>query len=208
MPKSLDEKNPDVSVNELMEAYLGNSNRWDCHGVKSGIRKAYQTGKGKIIVRSRVEIEQMLWQGTNCCDRDSPMGSTRLGCRADCQCFERENWRDYLCSRSGREGMRIVVSKDATPVPMSCSTISINTLPSRSYVWLQYVSHWQGVPKIMSLKKCDQNIWRYQIEDYSSMDWVWKRKAGNRAHILEGLRRHWSFVARLLPLFVALTIQK
>ena len=53
-------KNPEVSVNELMEALPGPD--FPTGGIvmgKSGIRKAYQTGKGKIIVRSHVEIEQM-----------------------------------------------------------------------------------------------------------------------------------------------------
>lgn len=106
-------KQPEVSISELMEVLPGPD--FPTGGIvmgKSGIRKAYSTGKGKIIVRSRVEIEQMSNDKERIVVTEIPyaVNKAKLVERiAELARDKKIEGITYVADESGREGMRVVV---------------------------------------------------------------------------------------------------
>ncbi|WP_298078115.1 DNA gyrase subunit A [uncultured Abiotrophia sp.] len=197
-------KNPDVSVNELMEALPGPD--FPTGGIvmgKSGIRKAYQTGKGKIIVRSRVEIEQMAHDKERIVVTEIPYGVNKAKLVERIAELAREKKIEgitYVADESGREGMRIVVEvrRDTS------ANVVLNNL--YKYTALQVTFGFnmlaidKGVPKIMSLKEILTKYLEYQIEVIRRRTEFEKRKAEDRAHILEGLRKALDFIDEIIAI--------
>ena len=184
--------NPDVTTNELMEVLPGPD--FPTGGLvmgKSGIRRAYETGKGSITVRAKVELTEM------------PNGKERILVTElpymvnKAKLMERisELHRDKriegitdLRDESSREGMRIVIDvrRDVS------ASVVLNNLYKMTALQTSFgfnmLAIEKGVPKILSLKRILENYVEHQKEVITRRTIFDKNKAEARAHILEGLR--------------------
>ena len=184
--------NPDVTTNELMEVLPGPD--FPTGGLvmgKSGIRRAYETGKGTITVRAKVEIVQM------------PNGKERILVTElpymvnKAKLIERisELHRDKrvegitdLRDESNREGMRIVIDvrRDVSASVILNNLYKLTALQSSFGINMLAIEN--GVPKILSLKRILVDYLEFQKEVITRRTEFEKKKAEARAHILEGLR--------------------
>lgn len=184
--------NPDVTTNELMEVLPGPD--FPTGGLvmgKSGIRRAYETGKGSITVRAKVELTEI------------PNGKERILVTElpymvnKAKLIERisELHRDKriegitdLRDESSREGMRIVIDvrRDVS------ASVVLNNLYKMTALQTSFgfnmLAIEKGVPKILSLKRILENYVEHQKEVITRRTIFDKNKAEARAHILEGLR--------------------
>lgn len=184
--------NPNVTTNELMEVLPGPD--FPTGGLvmgKSGIRRAYETGKGSITVRAKVELTEM------------PNGKERILVTElpymvnKAKLIERisELHRDKriegitdLRDESSREGMRIVIDvrRDVS------ASVVLNNLYKMTALQTSFgfnmLAIEKGVPKILSLKRILENYVEHQKEVITRRTIFDKNKAEARAHILEGLR--------------------
>ncbi|HFU6122585.1 TPA: DNA gyrase subunit A [Enterococcus faecium] len=184
--------NPDVTTNELMEVLPGPD--FPTGGLvmgKSGIRRAYETGKGSITVRAKVEITEM------------PNGKERIIVTElpymvnKAKLIERisELHRDKriegitdLRDESSREGMRIVIDirRDASASVILNNLYKLTSL--QNSFGFNMLAIEKGVPKVLSLKQILENYIEHQREVITRRTVFEKEKAEARAHILEGLR--------------------
>ncbi|OQO68294.1 DNA gyrase subunit A [Enterococcus villorum] len=184
--------NPEVTTNELMEVLPGPD--FPTGGLvmgKSGIRRAYETGKGSITVRAKVEITEM------------PNGKERIIVTElpymvnKAKLIERisELHRDKriegitdLRDESSREGMRIVIDirRDASASVILNNLYKLTSL--QNSFGFNMLAIEKGVPKVLSLKQILENYIEHQREVITRRTIFEKEKAEARAHILEGLR--------------------
>lgn len=184
--------NPNATTNELMEVLPGPD--FPTGGLvmgKSGIRRAYETGKGSITLRAKVEIEQL------------PNGKERILVTEipymvnKAKLIERisELHRDKkiegitaLRDESSRKGMRIVIEtrRDVSASVLLNNLYKLTSLQtSFGFNMLAIVN---GVPKVLSLKEILYYYIEHQKEVITRRTIFDKKKAEARAHILEGLR--------------------
>lgn len=185
-------KNPDISTAQLMEALPGPDFPTGAIVMgKSGIRKAYETGKGKIIVRSKVEIEQLPGDRERIVVTEIPYGVNKAKMVERIAELGREKRIEgitYVADESGREGMRVVIDvrRDTS------ASVVLNNLYKYTSLQVSFGFNMlaidKGVPKILSLKEILTKYLDHQIEVVRRRTAFEKRKAEDRAHILEGLR--------------------
>lgn len=184
--------NPDATTAELMEALPGPD--FPTGGIvlgKSGIRKAYETGRGSIIVRGRVEIETLKNGKERILITELPyvVNKAKLVERiAELARDKRIEGITDLADESDRDGMRIVIDvrKD-----MSASVILNNLYkltPLQSSFGFNMLAIVNGVPETLSLKSILYHYLEHQKVVLRRRTMYDKRKAEARAHILEGLR--------------------
>ncbi|MCD3217674.1 DNA gyrase subunit A [Clostridium botulinum C] len=183
--------NPEISVAELMTEIKGPD--FPTSGIivgKSGIRKAYETGRGKVILRSRAEIEEDKGK-SRIVVTEIPyqVNKARLIENiANLVKDKRINGISDLRDESDREGMRIVIElkRDAN------ANVVLNQLykhtkmqDSFGIIMLALVN---GEPKVLSLKEVLRHYIKFQEEVITRRTQFDLDKALARAHILEGLR--------------------
>ena len=197
-------KQPEVSISELMEVLPGPD--FPTGGIvmgKSGIRKAYSTGKGKIIVRSRVEIEQMSNDKERIVVTEIPyaVNKAKLVERiAELARDKKIEGITYVADESGREGMRVVVEvrRDTS------ASVVLNNLYKYTSLQVSYRINMlaidKGVPKVLSLKEILTKYLEHQVEVIRRRTEFEKRKAEERAHILDGLRKALDVIDEIIAI--------
>ncbi len=200
-------ENPEVTTSELMEVLPGPD--FPTGGIvmgKSGIRRAYETGKGSITVRGKVEVTEM------------PNGKERILVTElpymvnKAKLIERisELHRDKriegitdLRDESSREGMRIVIDvrRDVSASVILNNLYKMTAL--QSSFGFNMLAIEKGVPKILSLKRILENYIEHQQEVVTRRTQFDKNKAEARAHILEGLRIALDHIDEIIALIRA-----
>lgn len=184
--------NPDVTTAELMEVLPGPD--FPTGGLvmgKSGIRRAYETGKGSITVRSKVEIEEMKNGKERIIVTEIPymVNKAKLIERiAELSREKRVEGMTDLRDESSREGMRIVIEvrRDVSASVILNNLYKMTALQnSFGFNMLAIVD---GEPKILGLKPILTHYIKHQEEVIRRRTEFDKKKAEARAHILEGLR--------------------
>lgn len=185
-------QNDDATTNELMEALPGPD--FPTGGIvigKSGIRKAYETGKGTIIVRAKLDIETLSSGKERIIVHEIPymVNKAKLVERiAELARDKRVEGITAVRDESGREGMRVVIEcrKDAS------ASVIVNNLYKYTQLQTNFginmVAIVNGVPRTLSLKEILQNYLLHQEEVIRRRSIFEKNKAEARAHILEGLQ--------------------
>ncbi|MGX6970303.1 DNA gyrase subunit A [Vagococcus bubulae] len=185
-------ENKDVTTNELMEALPGPD--FPTGGLvmgKSGIRKAYETGKGSIIVRAKVDIEEKSNGRERIIVTEIPymVNKAKLVERiAELHREKRIEGITDLRDESSREGMRIVIEirRDTSASVVLNNLYKLTSLQtSFGFNMLAIV---KGVPKVLGLKPILEYYLEHQEEVIVRRTEFDKQKAEARAHILEGLR--------------------
>ncbi len=184
--------NPDVTTNELMEVLPGPD--FPTGGLvmgKSGIRRAYETGKGTITVRAKVEIVQMSNGKERILVTELPymVNKAKLIERiSELHRDKRVEGITDLRDESNREGMRIVIDvrRDVSASVILNNLYKLTALQSSFGINMLAIEN--GVPKILSLKRILVDYLEFQKEVITRRTEFEKKKAEARAHILEGLR--------------------
>ncbi|MCH5147230.1 MAG: DNA gyrase subunit A [Clostridiales bacterium] len=186
--------NPEIDIDELMQyipapdfptgaLILG----------RSGIKKAYRTGRGNIVIRSRCEVEE--YQSGN--QTRTRIIVTEIPYQvnkaklieniADLVKNKRIEGISDIREESDRDGMRIVieVKKDANPqVVLNTLYKHTNLQVSDGIIMLALVD---GTPKILNLKECLHYYLEHQKEIIVRRTKFELQKTEERAHILRGL---------------------
>ncbi len=181
--------NPDCSLEQLMEHIKGPD--FPTGGIimgKAGIRAAYGTGRGKIILRSRTHFEEV--KGRNCIIIDEipfMLRKDRLLKSINQLAKDKKVEGIYdLRDESDKDGMRVVIElkKDAVPQIILNKLFSFTQL--QDTVGIIMLALVNGEPKILTLKAMLQNYLDFQVDVIQRRTRFDLRKALERAHILQG----------------------
>lgn len=157
---------------------------------RSGIREAYRTGRGRIVVRARTEIEPMGPNRSRIIVTEIPyqVNKANLVAKiADLVHEKKVEGISDLRDESGRDGMRIVIElkKDINP------TIVLNTLYKHTQLQDTFgvisIALVDGEPKVLSLHQMIRHYLDHQLDVVTRRTKFDLAKAEARAHILEGL---------------------
>lgn len=185
-------ENPAVTTSELMEVLPGPD--FPTGGIvmgKSGIRRAYETGKGSIIVRGRVEIDEMKNGKERILITELPymVNKAKLIERiSELHRDKRIEGITALRDESSRAGMRIVIEvrRDVSASVILNNIYKMTALQSSFGFNMLAIEN--GVPKVLSVKRILEDYLEHQKEVITRRTRFDKAKAEARAHILEGLR--------------------
>ena len=183
---------PEAELNELMQYIQGPD--FPTGGIimgRSGIRAAYATGRGKITLRSKTEIEEMKNGRERIIVREIPymVNKTRLiESIAQLVKDKRVDGISYINDESDREGMRIVID-----LKMGANAqVVLNQLYSftqlQDSIGVIMLALENGVPKVMTLKEMLEQYLKFQFEVITRRTAYDLKKAKEREHILEGLK--------------------
>ncbi len=184
--------NPEISVLELMQYLKGPDfpTGGIIYGIE-GIRQAYETGYGKIIVRGKVEIEEMRGGREAIIIKEIPYQVNKLNLINKIVSLIKERKLEGISDlrdESDREGMRIVieVKKDFNP------NVIINYLYKHTQLQTTFginmLALVKGRPVVLNIKEMMQHFIDHRIEVIVRRTQYDLDEAERRAHILEGLR--------------------
>ena len=183
--------NPDVTTRELMEVLPGPDFPTGALVMgKSGIHKAYKTGKGSIVLRSRTEIEETKTGRERIVVTEFPYMVNKTKVHEHIVRLVQEKRIDGITAvrdESNREGVRFVIEvrRDAS------ANVILNNLFKMTQMQTNFgfnmLAIQNGVPKILSLREILGSYIEHQKEVVTRRTIFDKEKAEARAHILEGL---------------------
>ena len=184
---------PEVTVTDLLEHISGPD--FPTGGIimgRSGIRAAYATGRGKVVVRSRTNFETFASDRTRIIVDQLPYQvnkSLLLKSIADQVKEKRIEGISDLRDESDRNGMRIVIElkKDANPQVVLNTLFKQTALQSSFGIILLALVDDQKQPRILSLRQILDEYLSFQMEVLTRRTQYDLRKAQERAHLLEGL---------------------
>ncbi|MBR4628491.1 MAG: DNA gyrase subunit A [Ruminococcus sp.] len=182
-------EDPDCTLEQLMEYIKGPD--FPTGGIimgKAGIRAAYATGKGKIILRSRTHFEEI--KGRNCIIVDEipyMLRKERL-LKSIIQLVRDKKIEGIydLRDESDKDGMRVVIElkKDAMPEIVLNKLFALTQL--QDTVGIIMLALVNNEPKILTLKQMLQDYLDFQVDVIQRRTRFDLRKALERAHILQG----------------------
>lgn len=197
--------NPEATLEELMEHIKGPD--FPTGGVvmgRSGIRAAYATGRGKITVRARAEIEENEKTGRSkiiVTELPYQVNKARLIENiADLVKEKRIEGISNVDDHSDRNGMHIVidVKRDASPQIVLNHLYSFTQLQTTfGVVMLAIVG---GRPAILNLRQILEEYIKFQSEVITRRTRFDLKKAQERAHILEGLIIALDFIDEVIAI--------
>lgn len=183
--------NPEVSTKDLMEVLPGPDFPTGALVMgKSGIHKAYETGKGSIVLRSRTEIEETKTGRERIVVTEFPYMVNKTKVHEHIVRLVQEKRIEGITAvrdESNREGVRFVieVKRDAS------ANVILNNLFKMTQMQTNFgfnmLAIQNGVPKILSLRQILDAYIEHQKEVVVRRTRFDKEKAEARAHILEGL---------------------
>ena len=184
---------PEVTAVDLMEHVSGPD--FPTGGIimgRSGIRAAYATGRGKVVVRSRTNFETFANDRTRIIVDQLPYQvnkSLLLKAIADQVKDKRIDGISDLRDESDRNGMRIVIElkKDANPQVVLNNLFKQTALQSSFGIIMLALVDDQKQPRILSLRQIIDEYLTFQMEVLTRRTEYDLRKARERAHLLEGL---------------------
>ena len=184
---------PECSMVDLMEHVTGPD--FPTGGIimgRSGIRAAYATGRGKVVVRSRTEFETFNKDRTRIIVTELPYQVNKrqlIKAIAEQVKDKRLEGISDLRDETDRNGMRIVIElkKDANPQVVLNNLFKQTALQSSFGIIMLALVDDQKQPKILSLRQIIDEYLNHQIEVLTRRTEYDLRKARERAHLLEGL---------------------
>lgn len=185
--------NPDITISELMEDIQGPD--FPTAGLilgKSGIRRAYETGRGSVIMRAKAEIESRGGGRDRIVVTEIPFQVNKARMIEKIAELVRdkkiEGITDLRDETSLRTGVRVVIDvrKDAN------ASVILNNLykqtPLQTSFGVNMIALVNGRPQLINLKQALYHYLEHQKEVVRRRTEYNLRKAKDRAHILEGLR--------------------
>ena len=184
---------PELTAIDLMEHISGPD--FPTGGIvmgRSGIRSAYATGRGKVVVRSRTNFETFSNDRTRIIVDQLPYQvnkSLLLKSIADQVKDKRLEGVSDLRDESDRNGMRIVIElkKDANPQVVLNTLFKQTALQTSFGIIMLALVDDQKQPRILTLRQIIDEYLTFQMEVLTRRTQYDLRKAQERAHLLEGL---------------------
>ncbi len=198
--------NPDADLPELCEHIKGPD--FPTGGIimgRSGIRAAYATGRGKIVVRGKAEIEETKNGKFRIVITEIPYKVRKkdlvkhiYDLAAEKKIEGIDDVVDYSSKRDG--GLRIVVDikRDASPQVVLNKIYSYTALQSTFGAIILAIVN--GKPQILTLKEMLQNSIDFQYEIIRRRTEFERKKAAERAHILEALKTALDFIDEVIAI--------
>lgn len=199
--------NPDATLDDLMEHIKGPD--FPTGGIimgRSGMRAAYSTGRGKVILRAKAHIEEFNNNRERIVVTEIPymVNKARLIERiAELVKEKRIDQISYIRDESSRDGMKIVIElkKDANAQVVLNQLYSFSQMQDTvGVIMLALVN---GVPKVITLKEMLQEYIKFQEQIITRRTIYDLRKAKERAHILEGLKIALDFIDEVMDILRA-----
>ena len=184
---------PEATLTDLMEHISGPD--FPTGGIimgRSGIRAAYATGRGKIVVRARTEFEEFGKDRIRIVVTELPYQVNKrqlIKTIADQVKDKRLDGISDLRDETDRNGMRMVIElkKDANPQVVLNNLFKQTALQSSFGIIMLALVDNQMQPKILSLRQIIDEYLKHQEEILTRRTQYDLRKARERAHLLEGL---------------------
>ncbi|EIQ82001.1 UNVERIFIED_CONTAM: DNA gyrase subunit A [Streptococcus canis] len=184
-------EHPDCTTRELMEVIPGPDFPTGALVMgRSGIHRAYDTGKGSIVLRSRTEIETTKTGRERIVVTEFPYGVNKTKVHEHIVRLAQEKRIEGITAvrdESSREGVRFVIEirRDASASVILNNLFKLTSLQTNFSFNMLAIEN--GVPKILSLRQIIDNYISHQKEVITRRTQFDKDKAEARAHILEGL---------------------
>ncbi|HHD3045531.1 TPA: DNA gyrase subunit A [Streptococcus pyogenes] len=184
-------EHPDCTTRELMEVIPGPDFPTGALVMgRSGIHRAYDTGKGSIVLRSRTEIETTQTGRERIVVTEFPYGVNKTKVHEHIVRLAQEKRLEGITAvrdESSREGVRFVIEirRDASATVILNNLFKLTSLQTNFSFNMLAIEN--GVPKILSLRQIIDNYISHQKEVIIRRTRFDKDKAEARAHILEGL---------------------
>lgn len=186
-------ENPDITVDELMEEHIPGPDFPTSGKIlgRSGIRKAYETGRGSITLRAKVETEENSNGTTTILVTEIPYQVNKAKLIEKIAELVRDKRIDgitELNDESDRNGMRIVMRlrRDVN------ADVVLNNLYKHTALQTTFGVNMLALvnnkPKVLTLKQTLEHYLDHQVEIIRRRTQFDLNKAEARAHILEGLR--------------------
>ncbi len=184
---------PEITMVDLMEHISGPD--FPTGGIimgRSGIRAAYATGRGKVVVRARTEFEEFANDRIRIVVTELPYQVNKkqlIKNIADQVNDKRLEGISDLRDETDIHGMRIVVElkKDANPQVVLNTLFKQTALQSSFGIIMLALVDDQKQPRILSLRQIIDEYLNFQMEVLTRRTRYDLRKAQERAHLLEGL---------------------
>ena len=186
-------ENKNITTMELMDNYIKGPD-FPTGGIilgRSGIKQAFETGRGAIVTRSKVNVEEMANGKTRIIVYEIPYQVNKSNLVEKIASLVREKLIDGITDlrdESNREGIRIVIElrKDVQPDVILNQLYRMTSLQTSFGV--NFLALVNGAPKQMGIKEALQHYIDHQIDVTVRRTKYDLKKAEDRAHILEGLR--------------------
>lgn len=186
-------ENPEIELPELMEHVKGPD--FPTGGIimgRSGIRSAYATGRGKVYLRGRAEIEETKNGRYQIIITEIPYMVNKAKMQQDIDRLVKEKRIEGISDindETNREGMRVVieVKRDANPQVVLNQLYKMTQLQDTVGIIMLALDN--GIPKVMDLKTMLIKYIEFQEEVIRKRTEFDLKKASDRAHVLEGLKR-------------------
>ncbi|MDY5377684.1 MAG: DNA gyrase subunit A [Eubacterium coprostanoligenes] len=194
--------NPDAELEEIMQYIKGPD--FPTHGIimgAKGIREAYSTGRGKIIVRARAEIKETKNDRYKIIVTELPYSVNKrrlIEKIAELIKDKRIEGIADLQDYTDRHGMHIeiTIKRDANAQVVLNNLYKMTEMQTTFGVILLALDG--GVPKILTLKQILQKYISFQEEIITRRTRFYLKKAEERAHILEGLAKALDIVDEVI----------
>ena len=185
--------NPEADLNDLMQHVKGPD--FPTRGIimgRSGIRAAYATGRGRVVIRARHEFEEFGKDRTRIVITEIPYQVNKrmlIKNMADQVEDKRLEGISDIRDESDRNGMRIVIElkRDANPQVVLNRLFSQTQLQTSFAINMLALVDNQSQPKILSLRHIIDEYLKFQEEIIVRRTKYDLKKAQERAHLLEGL---------------------
>ncbi len=196
--------NPEADVIELMDFIKGPD--FPTGGVimgYSGIRAAYATGRGRITVRARTEIEEMPNGRFRIVISEIPYQVNKLAMvKSIIELADEKRIEGIhdVVDYSSREGLQVVIElkKDANP------QVVLNQLYAYTQMQVTFgaimLALVDGVPRILTLKQMLEEYVKFQCEVITRRTMFDLKKAKERAHIVEALKKASDFIDEVITI--------
>ena len=184
---------PEITMSDLMEHISGPD--FPTGGIimgRSGIRAAYATGRGKVVVRARTNFETFANDRTRIIVSELPyqINKKELIKKIAEQVKDKKiDGISDLRDETDRNGMRIVIElkRDANPQVVLNNLFKQTSLQSTFGIIMLALVDDQKQPRILSLRQIIDEYLNFQMEVLTRRTQYDLRKAQERAHLLEGL---------------------
>ncbi len=197
-------ENPEASTRDLMEVLPGPDFPTGALVMgKSGIRRAYETGKGSITLRAKTEIEELPGGKERIVVTEFPYMVNKSKVHEHIVRLAQEKRIEGVTAcrdESSREGVRLVVEvrRDASAHVILNNLFKLTQL--QTSFGFNMLAIEKGTPKILSLKQILTDYIEHQIEVVERRTRFDKARAEARAHILEGLRIALDNIDRMITI--------
>ncbi|MBT8233497.1 MAG: DNA gyrase subunit A [Saprospiraceae bacterium] len=183
--------NPDITIEELMDFVKAPDfpTGGIIYGIE-GVREAFRTGRGRVVVRGRATIETSKTGRESIVITEIPFQLNKASLVvkiADLVTNERVTGISDIRDESDRKGLRIVVDIKRDAIANVVLSKLYKYTPLQSSYGVNNVALVNGRPEIMNLKSLISEFIRFRLEVIVRRTQFDLRKAEERAHILEGL---------------------